>query len=462
MAKLKCHVIIVAYPAQGHINPLLQFAKRLASKGLKATLATTPYTISSIQASPAVGIEPISDGFDEGGFNQASSVEAYLESFKTTGSRTLTELILKFNATGFPISCIVYDSLLTWVLDVATRLRVYSALFLTNSASVCSMYWHFDKGVLDFPVKKETLPVSFPGLPPLGFFDLPSFLAFPTNHSAYLDAVFDGFHCLDETDWVFCNSFEDLEIELVKAMNGLWPVVMVGPMVPSAYLDQQIDGDTAYGASLWETETDQCLKWLDTKPSQSVIYVSFGSMANISAKQVEEMAWGLKASNRPFLWVIKESENKLPVDFLDSVGEIGLVVSWCNQLEVLTHQAIRCFVSHCGWNSTLEALSVGVPMVCVTQWSDQPTNAKFVEDVWKVGVRGKKDEEGIITREELEKCLKEVMGGERNREIKTNAYKWRDAAKKAVSMGGSSDTNINQFVSKLLIGKEAELSFCSK
>lgn len=237
--------------------------------------------------------------------------------------------------------------------------------------------------------------------------------------------------------------------KLVGAMRGLWPVVMVGPMVPSAYLDQQIDGDTAYGASLWEPTTDQCLRWLDMKPPDSVIYVSFGSMAGISAKQVEEMAWGLEASKRPFLWVIKDSENKLPDDFISSIGETGIVVAWCNQLEVLAHQAVGCFVTHCGWNSTLEGLSLGVPMVCVTQWSDQPTNAKFVEEVWKVGVRAEKDEEGIVGRKELEKCIREVMVGERSGEMKNNASKWRDLAKVAVRLGGSSDTNVDHFCSEV-------------
>ncbi|KAF2314717.1 hypothetical protein P3X46_023350 [Hevea brasiliensis] len=454
MADPRCHVIVIPYPAQGHINPLLQFAKRLASKGVKATFATTPYTVNSIHA-PNVGVEPISDGFDEGGFKQSSGVEAYLESFKTVGSRTLTELILKFNASGFPVTCIVYDSLLTWAVDVAKQLGIYAAVFLTNSASVCSMYWQIDQGLLTLPVKQETVPVSLPGLPSLDFYELPSFLASPTTHSAYLETILQKFHSLDKNDWVFCNSFEELEIELVRAMRGLWPVVMVGPTLPSAYLDQQIDGDTAYGASLWEQTTDQCLRWLDTKPPDSVIYVSFGSMADISAKQVEEIAWGLEVSNWPFLWVIKDSENKLPVDFISSVGETGIVVAWCNQLEVLAHQAVGCFVTHCGWNSTLEGLSLGVPMVGVTQWSDQPTNAKFIEELWKVGVRAKKDEEGIVRRQELEKCIREVMVGERSEEMKNKASKWRDLAKAAVGLGGSSDTKINQFVLKLLDEKKA-------
>lgn len=240
-------------------------------------------------------------------------------------------------------------------------------------------------------------------------------------------------------------------------MSGVWPLVMIGPMVPSAYLDQQIEGDTDYGANLWKPTSDQCLRWLETKPPNSVIYVSFGSMADVAAKQVEEIAWGLKSSNKNFLWVMKESENnKLPVEFQNSIDEMGLIVTWCNQLEVLAHQAVGCFITHCGWNSTLEGLSLGVPMVGVQQWSDQPTNAKFVEELWRVGVRAKRDEEGIVTREELKMCIREVMVGEKSGEIKGNAYKWREFAKRAVSRGGSSDKNIDEFVEELLKGKRKQ------
>ncbi|KAM5570551.1 UDP-glycosyltransferase 74B1-like [Rosa sericea] len=443
------HVIVLTYPAQGHINPLLQFAKRLASKGLKVTLATTPYTLKSIH-STTVGIEPISDGYDESGFSQSPSVQAYLDSFKTVGSRTLSELLLKFSSSGSPVNCIVFDSLLPWALDVAKKFNIYGAVFLTNSASVCSMFWHVNHGHLSFPVTQERgAPLLMPGLPPLDLPDLPSFLSQPAPHSPYLALILEKFARLEENDWVFCNSFEELESELVNEMLGLWPLVMIGPMVPSAYLDQQIDGDKAYGASLWEPTTDKCIKWLDKKPPQSVIYISFGSMANIAAKQVEEIAWGLKASDQHFLWVVKESENKLPDEFLNAIGETGLVVTWCNQLEVLAHPAVGCFITHCGWNSTLEGLSLGMPMVGVPQWSDQPTNAKFVEELWGVGVRVKKNEEGLVTKDELEMCIREVMVGERSDQMKRNAMKWSEAAKRAVSVSGKSDENINDFIRKL-------------
>ncbi|KAM3703818.1 hypothetical protein ACB094_04G129800 [Castanea mollissima] len=283
------------------------------------------------------------------------------------------------------------------------------------------MYWHNDHGQLTLPVKQGTEPVLFPGLPSLGLSDLPSFLAQPSSNSAYLAVIMENFGCLDKNDWIFCNSSKEFGSELVKAMSGLLPLVMVGPMVPSAYLDQQINGDIAYGVNLWELNSDQCLSWLETKPPKLVIYVPCGSMANITAKQAEEIVCGLLASNIYFLLVAKDSINKLPIKFINLALERGLVLPWCNQLEVLAHQVVACFVTHCGWNSTLEALSLGVPMVAMPQWSDQPTEAKFVEELWQVGVKAKKNKEGLVTRDELEMCIKEVTVGERSEGIVKNA-----------------------------------------
>ncbi|KAL2546971.1 UDP-glycosyltransferase 74B1 [Forsythia ovata] len=230
----------------------------------------------------------------------------------------------------------------------------------------------------------------------------------------------------------------------------MWPAKLIGPMVPSAYLDNRIEEDKGYGASLWKPLSEQCSTWLKTKPNKSVIYISVGSMVQLTSKQMEEMAWALMCTNSYFLWVVRETErNKLPAGFIDSTKGKGLIVSWCNQLEMLAHQAIGCFVTHCGWNSTIEGLSLGVPMVGMPQWSDQMTDAKFIEDVWGVGVRAKEDEFGIVRREELLYCLKQVMEGERNEEIKMNARKWKELAKVAIDEGGSSDTCINEFVGKL-------------
>ncbi|XP_065638500.1 UDP-glucosyltransferase 74AE2-like [Quercus suber] len=153
------------------------------------------------------------------------------------------------------------------------------------------------------------------------------------------------------------------------------------------------------------------------------------------------------------LLVAKDYRNKFSIEFINLVQERGLVVTWCNQLEVLAHQAVACFVTHCGWNSTLEALSLGVPMVTMPQLSDQPTNAKFVEELWQVGVKAKKNKEGIVTWDELEMCIKEFTAGETSEVIIKNATNWRKLVIRAVSLGGSSDKNIDEFVGKLVEGE---------
>ncbi|KAK8512895.1 hypothetical protein V6N13_090367 [Hibiscus sabdariffa] len=447
--QFKGHVIVLPYPSQGHINPLLQFAKRLASKGVKATLATTRYTVGSICA-PHIGVEAISDGFDQGGYSQAGNVEFYLKSFREQGSRTLAQLIHKFKHTGTPVTCVVYDSFLPWALDVAKQQGIYGASFFTNSAAVCSIFSRIHHGRLALPLTPETTPLMLPGLPPLNFRDLPTFLRFPDSYPAYLAMKLSQFTNLNQADWVFDNTFEDLERKEAKGVSELWQAKMIGPMVPSAYLDERIKGDRGYGSSLWKPLSEECMEWLETKPLKSVVYISFGSMVSLTEEEMEEIARGLKGSDLHYLWIVRDSEQKkLPGWFLDLDKEKGMVVTWCNQLEMLSHPAVGCFVTHCGWNSTLEGLSLGVPMVGVPKWADQLSDAKFVEEIWGIGVRATEDEEGVVRREELVKCLKEVMEGERSKEIKRNANKWKELAKKAISDGGSSDECINEFVKQL-------------
>lgn len=217
------HIILLPYPAQGHINPLLQFAKRLVAKGLKATFATTPYTINLINA-PTVSIQPLSDGFDEGGFKHAPTVEAYLQSYKSVGSKALTELISKFADSSCPVNCIVYDSLLPWALDVAKQFGIYGAVFLTNSASVCFLYWQTKIRGLDLRLREEDMfRFSLPGVPgALEISDMPTLIARSQDHSAYLATVMDMFENLELNDWVFSNTFQELENEVIPLYNSFF------------------------------------------------------------------------------------------------------------------------------------------------------------------------------------------------------------------------------------------------
>ncbi|PIA47359.1 hypothetical protein AQUCO_01400200v1 [Aquilegia coerulea] len=366
--------------------------------------------------------------------------ESNLNRFKEFGTKNVSKIIENHQNSKNPIKCLIYSSAIPYVQDIAKQYGLVGASFFTQSCAVNSIYYHVHHGHLITPIQAGP-PVSLPGLPLLETHELPSVMtvADPGQEPdrSVLHLVTDQFSNVEETDWLLFNTFDKLEDEL-------WPekAISIGPTVPSIYLKNGPNPDSSHSSPY--------IEWLNTKNTGSVVYISFGSVAKVGKDQIEELTWGIKRSNVYFLWMVREEEqHKLPTKFKDDISEQGLLVSWCSQLEVLAHEAVGCFLTHCGWNSTIEALSLGVPMVAMPQYIDQPTDAKFVEDIWRVGVRAKVDEKGVVQREEIENCIKDVMQGGRGEELKRNAVRWKELAKEAVDEGGSSDKNIDNFIARL-------------
>ncbi|KAL9233149.1 hypothetical protein vseg_008179 [Gypsophila vaccaria] len=233
-------------------------------------------------------------------------------------------------------------------------------------------------------------------------------------------------------------------------MSEKWPIKTVGPTIPSMYLDKRLEDDIDYGLTMFQPETNACIRW-PTRLSDLHFHGKLGSITSLGRYQMGQLANGLRQSGKNFLWVFRaEEESKLPMNFRDEVDGHGLIVNWCPQLAVLAHRAVRCFMTHCGWNSTLEAISLGVPLVAMPQWTDQPTNAMHIADVWRVGVRVMVDEKGIVMKDEVEACVRKVMDGDTGREFKENVMKLKDVAKEVMQEGGSSDKNIKEFALKLM------------
>ncbi|KAI9173901.1 hypothetical protein LWI28_008466 [Acer negundo] len=448
------HVLILPNTRQSHITPMLQFGKRLVSKGIKVTLVTSVYLSKSMHVDPecSIAIETISDGFDEIGPQNAGSTEAYFSSFRINGSRTLADLIEKLAVNDQSATAIVYDGLFPWALDVAKQYGLFKAAFFNQSCAVNSIYYHVNRGLLTLPFTGSH--ISLPELPLLLPFETPLILYIygkDKTRPGLVELLTDQYSNVDEADWLIFNTFYKLEEKIVDWMSKLWKVATVGPTLPSMYLDKRLENDKDYSINIFEPKTGACMNWLNGKPIGSVVYVAFGSVANPVPEQMEELAWGLKGINCYFLWVMSDSmKTKLPNKFVEEIADQGLIVSWCPQLEVLAHESIGCFVSHCGLHSVMEAMSFGVPMVGMPQWVDQQTNGKFVDDVWGSGIRVLQDEKGIVGRNVLEKAIKEIMEGDKGKVIKKNVMKWKELAKEAVDEGGSSDININEFVAKLL------------
>ncbi|KAL0393869.1 UNVERIFIED_CONTAM: UDP-glycosyltransferase 74E2 [Sesamum latifolium] len=441
----KAHCLIFPYPIQGHINPMLQFAKRLLQKGIEITLVITQtLATNTLFSSSTIPLETISDG--SAGLPPGTSYDVYLARFQEFGSKTLKEAVVRLADSGRPVDCIVFDPFLPWCLDVAKEMGLKVAPFFTQSCAVDQIYYHVFKGELKVPLSGEEILV--PGLPPLMPEDMPSFMYVHGSYPPLFEMVVNQFSGLENADWLFLNTFHKLEEEVIDYMAKFLPVKTIGPSIPSMYLDKRLPDDKEYGLNVYKPDTEACMEWLNQRQPESVVYVSFGSIAKLGEEQMEELAWGLRLSNKHFLWVVRSSEeSKLPKDFANESSKKGLIVSWCPQLDVLAHEAVCCFVTHCGWNSTLEALSLGVPMVGMPQWSDQSTNSKFVTDVWEMGVRAKADDNGVVSRETIAGCIRDVMEGERGEEIKKNAGKWKELGREAVDEGGSSDKNIQEFVS---------------
>ncbi|WVZ07856.1 hypothetical protein V8G54_021202 [Vigna mungo] len=444
----KVHCLVLAYPASGHVNPMHDFSELLQQQGAKVTFVTTLSFFKTQNLRTSISLQTISDGFDNGGLDEAGSFKAYFERFRQVGPKSLAELLEKLHRSGDPVHCLIYDSLFSWSLEVAKRFQIAGASFLTQNMFVNTIYDHVQHGKLQVPITQNQ--ISLPFLPKLQHNDMPSFF-FPTDDSypTLLHVLVGQFSNIHKADWILCNSFYHMDKQVIDSTKKIWSNLRtIGPCITSMLLKKPLGDDEDEGGAT-QFNNEECMKWLNGKPKESVVYVSFGSMAELKEEQIKEIAYGLRDSESYFVWTMRASaENKLPKDF-EKRSEKGLVVGWCSQVKVLGHEAIGCFVTHCGWNSTLEGLCLGVPMVAVPCWSEQFSNAKLVEDVWKIGIRAKADEKQIVRREVLKHCILEIMNTERGKEVKSNVMEFKALAEHAVSEEGTSHKNTLEFLNSL-------------
>ncbi|KAL0329578.1 UNVERIFIED_CONTAM: Crocetin glucosyltransferase, chloroplastic [Sesamum radiatum] len=362
---------------------------------------------------------------------------------------------------GRPVSCLIYTLLLPWVSKVAREIHIPSTLLWIQSATAFNAYYYYFNGYGD-QIKAEsndpTWKIQLPGIPILlSKHDIPSFML-PTSSERYSFALTSFNEQLEVLDVetkpkVLVNTFDSLEHDVLKSIDK-YELIGVGPLIPSAFLDGKDPFDTSFGGDLFH-KSDNYIEWLNTKPKSSVVYVSFGSLLSLPKAQMEEIAKGLLDSGRPFLWVTRANEkaDEEKLSCMEELERVGRIVSWCSQLEVLTHPSLGCFVTHCGWNSTLESISCGVPVVAFPHWTDQGTNAKLIEDVWRTGVRVRAKEDGVVESGEIRRCIEEVMdGGEKGIELRENAEKWKGLAGEAMEEYGSSDMKLKAFLEEVGAG----------
>ncbi|XP_022741501.1 UDP-glycosyltransferase 84B2-like [Durio zibethinus] len=452
-------VIMVTLALQGHMNPMLKLAKVLVSKGVDVTLATNDVArkhmldskISTKFTSNSPGrlnLEFFPDGLSHD-FDRDKDTGTFIASLKANGPRNLSNIIADLKAKGIEFSCLITSPFIPWVPGVAAEHGIPCCVLWIQSSTVFSIYYHFIKRPGLFSnLENPNGNVELPGIPMIKVEDLPTFML-PFSPAHFRLWVAEFVSVLDKIQWVLGNSVHELEEEIVNSLASVKPIYPIGPLVSPFLLGKE---ETVEGSVDMWSAADSCIEWLNKQPTSSVIYISFGSIIVTSEQQIQSIATALKNINRPFLWVVKASEarkDEFPDGFFEETKEKGLVVSWCPQEKVLMNQAVACFVTHCGWNSALETVVAGVPVVAYPEWTDQPTNAKLLVDVFKIGVRMRNCEDETLSVEEVERCIMEVIDGPRAEEMKKRALELKEAAKKALEDAGSSNQNIDKFISEI-------------
>ncbi|XP_072980289.1 UDP-glycosyltransferase 73B1-like [Typha angustifolia] len=451
--------------AKSHAIPLLHLSAALSSRGLRVTLVTTPlnspffqhhlqryekYNNIAILTLPFPHHPPLPLGVES--TDLLPSPDLYPAFVLATAllRQPFRDLLLNLSASSSPPPlCLISDFFLSWTQHICSELGVPRLVFHGMSAfsmSICkaiaaanSVYGNGDDRC------------HVPGTPPsllLEKAEIPAALvnlADPDDPmSRFLVELNDG----DLDSWgVVVNSFANLEeevyVELFKSFYRrgarAW---MVGPM-------------SLLGEAASEEDVEGCLGWLDSeakhRSARSVVYVSFGTQAHVPDEQLDEVAHGLAASGYAYLWVVR-SKTWAPQSSPEANGKI--IRTWVPQRKVLRHAAVGGFVSHCGWNSVLESLSAGVPMLTWPMIAEQALNAKHVVDVLGAGVNlgGRAGE--IVRREEVAEGVKEVMGGgEKGRRVRERVADIRREAEEAVAEGGSSDRTLDELLEELRKGR---------
>ncbi|CAN8306191.1 unnamed protein product [Cochlearia groenlandica] len=452
------HFLMVTLPAKSHANPSLCFAHRLIrTTGARVTFATclSYFSSSSIIANHNnLSFLTFSDGFDQGGVSNAKDADKRFLNMETNGDKTLSDFIEANKKSESPVTCLVHTLFLYWAPKVAYRFNLPCALLWIQPALAFDLYYNHFNGD-----NNNNVGFDIPNLPPITTRDLPS-LILPSKTVTKAHTAFQETMKLVKQETnpkILVSTFESLEPEALKAIPNI-KMVDVGPLLPS---DIFLKSSSRSVMTTSDDESSCYTHWLDSKTESSVIYVSFGTYVELSKRQIEELARALIEGKRPFFWVITdkpsrerkiEGEDETEIEKIaglrQELEKVGMIVSWCSQIEVLRHKAIGCFVTHCGWSSTLESLVLGVPVVAFPMWSDQPTNAKLLEESWKTGVRVRENEDGLVERGEIRRCLEEVME-EKAETLRENAEKWKRLAVEAGGEGGTSDKNIKAFVDEI-------------
>ncbi|KAK1417513.1 hypothetical protein QVD17_26642 [Tagetes erecta] len=462
---ITCHVVLLPFMAYGHMIPMADMAVLFASRGLQTTIVTTPSSAHQftkpIQKTVdythpitlhiidfKAGSSLVTDNKDQTVANE------YLTKFMEAIS-TLQEPFEQFIEQYQP-DCIVSDMFFPWTVDIAAKFNIPRILF--NGTGFFAQCAFEAIRVYGPTVSSDTEPFVVPHLPheiKLTKKQLPQFEG--EEFKVFLKVLMQAAEAEAKSYGVIINSFYELEPEYVRHYREVvkrkaWHV---GPVS----LCSKSTEDKLERGKKSSIDEDVCLKWLESKPHGSVIYVSFGTIVKVTSSQMYEIAMALEACDVNFVWVVKnDQETSMPEGFearVEAKGKGLIIKGWAPQVLILDHESVGGFVTHCGWNSVLEGVSGGVAMVAWPVMAEQFYNAKLVTDVLQIGVSiGDVEWSAASTcdgvkREVIESAVARVMGVEEGEDMRIRARELKEKANTAIEKGGSSYSDLTAFIENI-------------
>ncbi|KAL3522417.1 hypothetical protein ACH5RR_015251 [Cinchona calisaya] len=472
---MKRELIFVPAPGRGHVVSTVEFAKRLLARDERISITVVlikrptppklePYFDELAASNPGMQFI-ITPDVDPPPPEFMKSIEkfatVYIDKCKSLVKDAITNHLLS-NSSSTQLVGLVIDLFCTPMIDVANELGVPCYLFFTSSAAFLGLMLylpirHSQIGT-EYSISDHNDSIISVCSNPVPSRVLPSFL-FDGKNGGYESMVYHAKR-FKETKGFIINTFAELEPHAIKSLESdteLAPIYTAGPL-----LNFEVEK---------LTDSERIIKWLDDQPSSSVVYLCFGSMGGFEPPQLAEIATALERSGHRFLWSVRAPPPKdfsvkpvvytdfseiLPKGFLERTENSGLVCGWTPQAEILAHEAVGGFVSHCGWNSILESLWNGVPIATWPVYAEQQYNAfQLVKDL-KLAVELTLDyrftnPDKIVMADEIEKAVRCLMDAENP--VRKRVKEVGEKGRMALVDGGSSFVSLGRFIEDVLVEK---------
>ncbi|CAH8267673.1 unnamed protein product [Arabidopsis lyrata] len=440
----KRRIVLVPVAAQGHVTQMMQLGKALQLQGFSITVAQRQLTQISFssQLFPGFDFVTIPESLPQSKSKKLGPAE-YLMKLNKTSEASFKECISQLlMQQGNDIACIIYDKLMYFCQAAAKEFKLPSVIFSTSSATIQVCYCvlsklNAEKFLIDMK-DPEMQDKVLEGLHPLRYKDLPTSGFGPLGPLLEMCREVVNKRTASAIIINTASCLESLSLSWLQQELGIL-VYALGPLHITA---------SSPGPTLLQ-EDKSCVEWLNKQKPRSVIYICLGSKAHMETMEMLEMAWGLCNSNQPFLWVIRPGSvagsewiESLPEEISKMITERGYIVKWAPQIEVLGHPAVGGFWSHCGWNSTLESIAEGVPMICRPLQGEQKLNAMYIESVWRIGILL----QGEVERGGVERAVKRLIMDEEGAGMRERALDLKEKLKASVRSGGSSYNALGELV----------------